>query len=109
MAAKSSTLGTLHELFAQYWLDQMDREEDVYNADGQLTGSRKIPLSAAEAAVLRAFLKDNNVTADPADDGDVKDLAKELRKATEGTVTDTELDIIISDFQRQMPGYGNMQ
>ncbi len=100
MAAKSSTLGTLHELFAQYWMDQMTRTTE----DGLV-----IPLSAAEAAVLRAFLKDNNVTADPADDGDVKDLAKELRKATEGTVTDTELDSIISDFQRQMPGYGNMQ
>lgn len=100
MAAKSSTLGTLHELFAQYWMDQMQRTDE----DGKI-----IPLSAAEAAVLRAFLKDNNVQADPADDGDVKDLAKELRRATEGTVTDSELDTIINDFQRQMPGYGNMQ
>jgi uncharacterized protein YpuA (DUF1002 family) len=100
MAAKSSTLGTLHELFAQYWMDQMQRTDE---------NDKIIPLSAAEAAVLRAFLKDNNVQADPAEDGDVRDLAKELRKATEGTVTDTELDSIINDFQRQMPGYGNMQ
>ena len=47
MAAKSSTLGTLHELFAQYWLDQMQRVDEE-------TG-RAVPLSAAEAAVLRAW------------------------------------------------------
>ncbi|QPB11249.1 hypothetical protein [Providencia phage PSTNGR1] len=101
MAAKSSTLGTLHELFAQYWLDQMQRVDEE-------TG-RLIPLSAAEAAVLRAFLKDNNVQADPADDGDIKALSKSLRSATEGTVGESELDAIINDFQRQMPGIGNMQ
>lgn len=61
MAAKSSTLGTLHELFAQYWLDQMNREVEVYDNEGEVVGYKKQPLSAAEAAVLRAFLKDNNV------------------------------------------------
>lgn len=101
MAAKSSTLGTLHELFAQYWLDQMQRVDEE-------TG-RAIPLSAAEAAVLRAFLKDNNVQADPADDGDIKSLSKSLKAATEGTVQESELDAIINDFKSQMPGLGNIQ
>ena len=101
MAAKSSTLGTLHELFAQYWLDQMQRvDEETGRAD---------PLSAAEAAVLRAFLKDNNVQADPADDGDLKSLSKSLKAATEGTVQESELDAIINDFKNQMPGLGNIQ
>lgn len=109
MAATSNTLGSLHELFAQYWLDQMNRVEDVYNADGQLTGSRKIPLTAAEAAVLRAFLKDNNVQADPDAGDDVKDLAANLRAATVGTVTGNELDSIISDFMAATPGLGSMQ
>lgn len=101
MAAKSSTLGTLHELFAQYWLDQMQRVDPE-------TGL-VVPLSAAEAAVLRAFLKDNNVQADPADDGDIKSLSKSLRAATEGTVQESELDAIINDFKSQMPGLGNIQ
>ena len=101
MAAKSSTLGTLHELFAQYWLDQMQRvDEETGRAD---------PLSAAEAAVLRAFHKDNNVQADPADDGDLKSLSKSLKAATEGTVQESELDAIINDFKNQMPGLGNIQ
>ena len=109
MAAKSSTLGTLHELFAQYWLDQMNREVEVYDNYGAVIGCKKQPLSAAEAAVLRAFLKDNNVQADPADDGDIKSLSKSLRAATEGTVQESELDAIINDFKSQMPGLGNIQ
>lgn len=107
MAAKSSTLGTLHELFAQYWLDQMSRVEDVFDADGEVIGERKVPLSAAEAAVLRAFLKDNNVQADPADDGDVRELSKALRTATAGTVSESELDQVMADFMRTTPGLRN--
>lgn len=107
MAAKSSTLGQLHELFAQYWLDQMNREVDVCDADGFVVGTKPLPLSAAEAAVLRAFLKDNNVQADPADDGDVKDLARNLRAATEGTVGESELDSILDAFVMSTPGLRN--
>lgn len=109
MAAKSSTLGNLHELFAQYWLDQMHREVEVMDNDGNVVGTKPLPLSAAEAAVLRAFLKDNNVQADPADDGDIKALSKSLRAATEGTVSENELDDIIGQFQSQMPGLSNIQ
>lgn len=109
MAAKSSTLGDLHELFAQYWHDQMNRQEEVLDADGDVVGYRKVPLSAAEAAVLRAFLKDNNVQADPDSDGDVKDLANNLRAATKGSVSDTELDGILETFQNSIPGMGLLQ
>lgn len=109
MAATSNTLGSLHELFAQYWLDQMNRIEDVYNAEGTVIGTRKIPLTAAEAAVLRAFLKDNNVQADPDAGDDVKDLAANLRAATEGTVTGSELDGILDAFMASTPGLSNMQ
>lgn len=107
MAATSNALGTLHELFAQYWLDQMNREVDVVNGDGEVVGTRKVPLSAAEAAVLRAFLKDNNVQADPADDGDIKGLAKELATATHGTVGEAELDSILQSFMDSTPGLRN--
>lgn len=100
MAAKSSTLGELHELFAQYWHDQMHRTDE----DG-----RVVPLSAAEAAVLRAFLKDNNVQADPDSDGDVRELANSLRAATKGSVSDAELDGILDTFQSSIPGMGLLQ
>lgn len=108
MAAKSSTLGTLHELFAAYWMDRMQEKVDVYDADGEVIDQRKLPLTAAEAAVLRAFLKDNNVQADVEASDDVKDLAKHLREATAGTVASNELDDIIGDFQRSLQG-GTLQ
>lgn len=100
MAAKSETLGTLHELFAAYWMDQMKRTDE----DGRI-----IPLSAAEAAVLRAFLKDNNVTADPMEGADVAQLANDLRQATEGTVSASELDAVLADFMASTPGLGSLQ
>lgn len=109
MAAKSSTLGELHELFAQYWHDQMNRQEEIRDDDGCVIGTRKIPLSAAEAAVLRAFLKDNNVQADPDSDGDVRDLANNLRAATKGSVTDAELEGILDTFQNSIPGMSVLQ
>lgn len=109
MAASSDMLGSLHELFAQYWMDMMNRSEDVYNDSGDLVGARKIPLSAAEAAVLRAFLKDNNVQADPALDGDVRALSHHLREATSGEVSEAELDSILEGFMQSQPGLGNMQ
>lgn len=95
MAASSSLLGNLHELFAAYWLDQMQRTDE----DG-----KHVPLSAAEAAVLRAFLKDNNVQADPDDTGDVRELSKQLRAATEGTVSENELDAVMAEFMATNPG-----
>lgn len=101
MAAKSDTLGTLHELFAAYWMDQMTRKDEA-------TG-KTIPLSAAEAAVLRAFLKDNNVQADPAANADVQGLAASLKAATEGTVTGSELDGILDEFMRATPGLASIQ
>lgn len=100
MAATSDALGTLHELFASYWLDQMKRKDE----DGQ-----PIPLTAAEAAVLRAFLKDNNVQADPAGDADVRGLAEQLRTATSGAVESHELDSILEQFVTATPGLGALQ
>lgn len=98
MAAKSDTLGTLHALFADYWMDQMKRTDE----DGKI-----IPLSAAEAAVLRAFLKDNNVQADPTDNNDIKDLSQQLRTATAGTVDTSELDSILDSFMASTQSLGN--
>lgn len=89
MAATSQTLGQLHALFAQYWMDMMGRTDE----DG-----KSIPLSASEAAVLRAFLKDNNVQADPDETKELGALAAELRAATKGSVSDGELDHILQDF-----------
>lgn len=104
MAAKSSLLGNLHELFAQYWMDRMTQKQDIYDAEGEVVDSRLIPLTAAEAAVLRAFLKDNNVQADPDSSKDVDALAAQLKVATKGTVETSELDAILADFNQTLSG-----
>lgn len=104
MAATSNTLGKLHELFAQYWMDRMLVEEAITNAEGEVVGTRKVPLNAAEASVLRAFLKDNNVTADPDSNKDVEALGAALKIATQGEVPAGELDAILADFQNTLGG-----
>lgn len=93
MAASEKVMGQLHEMFAQYLMDCMTRtgkdEEGV---------EYPIPMTAAEAAVLRAFLKDNNIQADPDASTDLKVLDSALRAATNGHVTADEMDLIMADF-----------
>lgn len=104
MSATSKTLGTLHELFAQYWMDRMTQKVEVYNSDGEVIDTKVVPLTAAEASVLRAFLKDNNVAADPDANKDVESLGAALRAATAGEVSTTEMDAILADFQNVLGG-----
>jgi hypothetical protein len=93
MAASEKTMGKLHEMFAQYLMDCMTRtgtDEEGREYD--------IPMTAAEAAVLRAFLKDNNIQADPDASTDIRALSAGLAAATEGTVSAEELQAIFDDF-----------
>lgn len=91
MAAQSAKLGLLHEVFTEYCMSLLTQ------TNGE--GKRLLP-SAAEAAVVRAFLKDNNVTADPDAANDVKDVANFARKAMQDAGIDTaEMDLIAQDFQ----------
>lgn len=94
MAASEKVMGKLHEMFAQYLMDCMTRtgtDEDGREYD--------IPMTAAEAAVLRAFLKDNNIQADPDASTDIKALSAGLARATEGTVSADEMQAIFDDFE----------
>ncbi len=95
MAATSDRLGGLHELFTGYWEGRM---RQASHPDPELC----IPISAAELAVLRAFLKDNGVQADPTGDKELQTLADELASATKGVVSSNELAGIMDDFNKQM-------
>ena len=93
MAASEKLMGQLHEQFALYLMSLMnqtgtDEEGNEY----------KIPMTAAEAAVLRAFLKDNNIQADPDASTDIRALDAQLRAATEGSVSSAEMDAIMQEF-----------
>ena len=96
MAASEKLMGQLHEQFAQYLLglmNQVGKDEDG--------NEYKIPMTAAEAAVLRAFLKDNNIQADPDASKDLKALDAHLRAATAGSVSAAEMDSIMAEFAMQ--------
>jgi hypothetical protein len=71
MAAKESVLSTLHELLAEQMIDEIRwyRENDI-------------PVPAADKAAIAKFLKDNAVTCDPADKGDLERLRDEFKASS---------------------------
>lgn len=97
MSASSERLGGLHEMFTRYWEMRMTQAMDP---DPEV----RVPMSAAEHAVVRAFLKDNGVQADPTGDKELEALAADLKTATTGVVTANEMDAIMDDFRRQVGG-----
>jgi hypothetical protein len=97
MAASSARLGSLHDLFTQYWEKRLE-----VSALG-MDDDEWIPFTSADAAVLRAFLKDNNITAEPGGDKEVAALgAKLARELKDSGVSKAELDAVMADFQSTM-------
>ncbi len=100
MAASEKLMGQLHAKFAEYLMGLMDQKGIDENGE-----EYHIPMTAAEAAVLRAFLKDNNIQADPDASADIKVLGAGLAKATNGVVSKEEMDQIMSEFEQQAGSY----
>lgn len=96
MAASSSRLGSLHDAFTKYW------EHRLEVADYPMEDERWIPFTSADAAVLRAFLKDNNITAEPGGDKEVAALGEKLKRELGGDVNQAELDAIMADARQYM-------
>lgn len=97
MAASSDRLGGLHEMFTRYWEHRFEAAEKTFDDESY------IPLTSNDLAVLRAFLKDNNVTAEPGGDKDLARLGAELTKNLKGSgVNQAELDAIMEDAQAWM-------
>lgn len=67
MAAKESMLGELHEFLAEQFIIEMRWYRD-----------NDIPVPAADKAAAAKFLKDNNITCDPADRSDLEALKAEF-------------------------------
>lgn len=99
MAASSERLGNIHEMFSTYWemrmLQALDPNPEV-----------RVAISSAELAVLRAFLKDNGVQADDVGSKELDALSSNLKAATAGIVTDSEMSGIMDDFNRHMSHLG---
>lgn len=98
MAASSDRLGSLHDAFTRYWEHRLEISELPVDDE------RWMPFTAADAAVVRAFLKDNNITAEPGGDKDLAALGEKLKREVGGAVKDDELDAIMRDARQYMTG-----
>lgn len=72
MAAKQSMLAKLHELLAEQMIDEINWYRD-----------NDIPVPAADKAAIAKFLKDNSITCDPADAGDLERLRDEFKASSQ--------------------------
>lgn len=72
MAAKQSMLATLHELLAEQMIDEIKWYRE-----------NEIPVPAADKAAIAKFLKDNSITCDPADAGDLERLRDEFKASSQ--------------------------
>lgn len=94
MSASNERLGNLHALFTAYW-------EIRFAQASHAVADERIPMTAAELSVVRAFLKDNSIFGDVDASGDLDDLAKKLKGQLTGSVTSDELDDIMSRFHAE--------
>lgn len=94
MAANETTLSTLHEVLATDLIQRIKGVE-ITDSEGKVTTLRA---SAAELSVAAAFLKNNNVTSAPEEDGAVAELTQMMKAKRARRVP------ILADSLEQMPG-----
>lgn len=81
--ASKETLQAIHDGLAEWCLGVLAAKDPETNAP---------VLTAAEATVVRAFLKDNDVTAPPVAGGKVQELREKLAARMRSTPIDPALD-----------------
>lgn len=96
MAASNKRLGELHELFTEYLVSLLNRKDE----DGAILGP-----TAAESAVIRAFLKDNNIQGDVDESRALQSMTNNLRESLGQDVSDDEFESIMQSAQEYM-GFG---
>lgn len=101
MAASEKVLGEIHDATSKWCrlilegVPLLDKEGSaVLKEDGQ---PWLVPPSAAHLTVIRAFLKDNEITCDPTNDSSVDALRKKLeerrRREKGAVVIDPMMDL----------------
>lgn len=98
MAASDTVLQELHELVARAFVQKVKtRVVEVLGKDGEVHEQTVEP-TAAELAAAITFLKNNNITAAPAEDGALSELAQlvEARRARRSRP-------VLPDFDAQGP------
>lgn len=85
-AASEAALGTLHRLMAEQFnrLLAGELKKDILDKEGNKVGEEVLMATAAELSVIRAFLKDNEITVAP-NQGDALDkLRQRLADGVQG-------------------------
>lgn len=95
MAATMQELNDLHSLIAKSFIQRIE-----------LDNKDNIPTDAATLGAAIKFLKDNAVSADPADADDLSDLRKKLTVAAENRRKGVanKLELAKSDIEQIMTG-----
>lgn len=93
MAASDKTLGELHEAVAVALKEQVDGYiEPVFNKEGEEVAEKVVKPSPALLGAAIAFLKNNNITADPAENAALRDLSSKLAARRKGKIPQAALD-----------------
>jgi hypothetical protein len=82
-SAKEDALGTLHRLMTEQFTLLLGGKltRPIYDKEGNKVGDETLTATAAELSVIRAFLKDNEITA-AMDEGSALDQLR--KKLAEG-------------------------
>ena len=93
MAASASSLGELHKALTFELMEQLKpREEPILNKDGEEVGTRTVRASPAVLGAITAFLKNNNITADPEQNEALRDLTEKLAQRRMRKIPQAALD-----------------
>ena len=99
MAASDKKLGALHEQVADALAEQVvGYDEPVISAEGEVVATKRVRASPALLGAAIAFLKNNNVTADPEDNLALRDLNEKLKARRNKKLPQAELDAAADAF-----------
>lgn len=99
MAASDVTLGKLHEQVAQALSEQV--QGYVEQTD---EGERTVRPSPALLGAAIAFLKNNNITASPAENEALRDLGEKLKARRNKRIPQANLDAAAEDYANRFGG-----
>lgn len=108
--ASDADLGDLHALVALVLGSKL--KAPLYDGEGNaIPGTEHCGATAAEISVAVAFLKNNNITADPETNKGLDDLRKKLqenRAAGKRTLTKKTIDEAAAQFERDLGDLSGM-
>lgn len=105
MAASTKTLGDLHQLVAEALTEQVQGYEEA-DEEGK---TRRVRPSPAVLGAAIAYLKNNNITADPEGNERLRALGDALKARREKRAPQAELDLAAEQFAASLGGGRLMQ